>query len=400
MIAVHSRALKKSISIDRILGHIKGKEPGATVILLGGVHGNEPSGVFALSKVMATLEQKQTEIKGNIYAIAGNLPALEKEIRYNKEDLNRIWNDAKIKETITAKHTIMVADTQQLLEIYEIVTEILKKESGPFYFVDLHTTSGKTKPFITVNDNLLNRKFTQQYPVPLLLGIEEYLEGTFLSYINALGYVAFGFESGQHDAVSSIENHIAFVYLSLVFAGNLPTKELDFDSYYDLLEEKTQTLDSCYEIVYHYKIRKNENFNMLPGLENFELVQKGQNIALSDEKSVKVSESGNIFMPLYQAQGEDGFFIIKSVQPFFLVLSAILRKLHVDYLLPFLPGISWASKEKDSLTVNLKIVRFFAKNFFHLLGYRNRQIGATRITISNREASARNKEYIGTWWYK
>ena len=76
-------------------------------------------------------------------------------------------------------------------------------------------------PFITINDALINRKFSEQFPVPIVLGIEEYLNGPLLSYINQMGYVSLGFESGQHDDFSAITNSIAFVYLALVYSGVL-----------------------------------------------------------------------------------------------------------------------------------------------------------------------------------
>ena len=50
MIKVYSKALDQSIEVDRLIGQIRGEQPGPTIIFLGGMHGNEPSGVFALQK--------------------------------------------------------------------------------------------------------------------------------------------------------------------------------------------------------------------------------------------------------------------------------------------------------------------------------------------------------------
>jgi hypothetical protein len=398
MTKIYSTALKNSIEIGRIIAKINGGLPGPTIIFIGGVHGNEPSGVFALHEVLKNLNEKKTKLSGTIYALAGNLPALEKGIRYEKEDLNRIWSTERIEAFQSNKNSVVNNETKQALELLNCINSILRDEAGPFYFIDLHTTSSPTEPFITVNDNLLNRKFTQQYPVPLLLGIEEYLEGTFLNYINDMGFVAFGFESGQHDALESIDNHMAFVNLTLVFTGSIPRSEIEFEKHYNLLNEHTNHLAICYEIIYHYKIEKNEQFKMLPGFKNFEPVPRGVPIALSDERSVEAPQAGNIFMPLYQKKGNDGFFIIKPVPTIFLRLSTILRKLHIDYLLPFLPGISWVSKKRDALLVDLKIARFFAKNFFHLLGYRNRRLGDTTMIVRNREANSLKDAYKKAPW--
>ena len=205
MIKVYSKALDQSIEVDRLIGQIRGEQPGPTIIFLGGMHGNEPSGVFALQKVVDVLTEKNPPIKGSIYAISGNLPALAKGERFHTRDLNRMWTNENMNQLIAGKLEADCEDTVELLELYKLIQGILEKESGPFYFIDLHTTSSETIPFVLVNDSLVNRKFTEQYPLPMILGIEEYLEGPLLSYINELGYVAFGYEAEQHDDLVSID---------------------------------------------------------------------------------------------------------------------------------------------------------------------------------------------------
>jgi hypothetical protein len=399
MIEVYSKALNKTLSIDRVIGHIEGKNPGPTVIFIGGIHGNEPSGVFALHHVVDRLQSKKNIFNGNLYAIAGNLKALKAGMRYQNKDLNRLWKE-EINGPNASSTTAKNADYTERSEFLSAVSAILSKNTGPFYFIDLHTTSSATTPFITINDNMLNRKFTRQYPVPLLLGIEEYLVGTFLNYINAQGYVAFGFESGQHDALSSIEKHEAFVYLTLVFARSLMEAEFDYHPYYQLLAPSNQKGANFFEIIHHYKIKRDERFSMLPGLQNFQPVKQGDKIATSNGESIKVPKSGLIFMPLYQKQGEDGFFIIRPIPTVFLKLSAMLRQIHFDYVLPLFPGISWSSEKRDALRVNLKVARFLAKQFFHLLGYRSRQTDITHMIIRNREATSRKIDYKKELWYR
>ena len=96
-------------------------------------------------------------------------------------------------------------DEIELAELFALIQEIIQNQSGPLYFFDLHTTSSQSIPFIPVNDSLINRAFAQQYPLPLILGIEEYIEGPVLSYINELGFVSFGFEGGQHTDPISVK---------------------------------------------------------------------------------------------------------------------------------------------------------------------------------------------------
>jgi hypothetical protein len=105
-------------------------------------------------------------------------------------------------------------------------------------------------------------------------------------------------------------------------------------------------------------------------------------------------------MPLYQGKGDDGFFIIKKIPSVFLKLSKILRKTSVDRLFVLLPGISWGSDIKDELVVNLKVARFFTKQFFHLMGYRSKIKDTTHLNMKNREVAARNKDYKDQDWFK
>ena len=72
-----------------------------------------------------------------------------------------------------------------------------------------------------------------------------------------------------------------------------------------------------------------------------------------------------------------------------------------DSLLAILPGISWDTKEKNALRVNLRITKFLAKPIFHLLGYRNRKLDQTHLKIYNRERISKRKIYRKEkWWFK
>ncbi len=398
MIKVHSKALDHSIETDRIIDHIEGSGEGPTLIFMGGIHGNEPSGVFALKKVLQEVDR--TLVKGCIYAIAGNLWALERGVRYHEEDLNRVWMEDRIHRLPDSVKDAANEDIAQQVEIYKVVKEILSTNSGPFYFFDLHTTSSETVPFLTVNDSMLNRKFTVQYPLPIILGIEEYLEGPILSYINELGYVAFGYEAGQHDNMSSIENHMAFIYLSMVFCGSIKKKNINFHQCYDRLAKTTGDVRNIYEIYFRYLIQPDEEFKMRPGYFNFQRVRTGQVLADSNGKAIKAQSDGRIFMPLYQTQGIEGYFTIRRIPSIYLVLSGLLRKFRLDKWLTILPGIKWQDPKKHTLRVNQKIAFLFTKQFFHLLGYRSRRIDKTHLIMKNREEESRDAEYVRESWYE
>ncbi len=394
MTKIYSRALQKEIEVGRLIGNKVSQEEGPVLIFTGGIHGNEPSGIFALKKVLDKMEEEKIPFKGSFYAICGNLWALERGERFHKHDLNRLWSMDRMELLKSGKLKNEDEDTNQQLEIYDLISNILEKEKGPFYFIDLHTTSSETMPFLTVNDSLLNRKFTEQYPVPMILGIEEYLDGPLLSYINELGYIAFGFEGGQHDDLASIENHEAFVWLSMVYAGFIQKDAIDFDHYHAVLAKSCIDTQDIFEIYYRHEIQTGDQFKMKPGFVNFQPVEKGQVLAESNGEELRAKENHRIFMPLYQSQGNDGYFSIRKIPNIFLSFSATLRKYRTDRFLVFLPGVKWASKEhKDVLIVNAQIARFFTKKFFHLLGYRSQKLENKKYIMKNREAASRGIEY-------
>jgi len=392
---------KIAVKTKRIIGHIKGDLPGPTLIFFGGIHGNEQSGVTALEHIFQELAVASFSCKGVVYGIRGNIPALLKGKRFVEKDLNRIWTHARINNIDTNTNNSLAVEEKELAFIYKLISGILEREKGPFYFVDFHTTSSKTLPFITINDALINRRFAKLFPVPIILGIEEYLEGPLLSYINEKGYVAVGFESGQHTDEVSIKNSIAFTWLAMAFSGFLKRADIkNFKEHYVQLQNSAQNNSNVYEITYRHHLNSIRDFKMMEGFKSFEEVIEGTPLAIEKDEFIKVEKDAIMFMPLYQEQGEEGFFLIRRTPTWALTLSAFLRRTNFGSLLHILPGVSWANKEKKALMVNTKVAHFFTKTFFHLLGYRIRVLDKTHYAMNNRELTAKNEMYRNTWWYR
>ena len=397
MVEVYSKALNKSIFIERIIGKVVGRQEGPIIVFFAGIHGNETAGVFALNQVFN--EIKQEHVSGSIYGVSGNLEALKNHRRYIDEDLNRMWFDANLKSL--EKKTNLNTEENEQVELFRLLRGVLGNNKKPSYFIDLHTTSSKTLPFITINDALINRKFSTHFPVPIVLGIEEYLEGPLLSYINKLGYVSLGFESGQHHEQQAITNAVSFIFLSLVFANCIKKIDVpDYDLFYNQLKFEAAQKAHIFEVIYLHEIKEKEIFKMKSNFKSFQNIDKGKLLAISNGDKITSRYKAKIFMPLYQSQGKEGFFIIKKIHPFFLWLSEIMRRIRIDGLLVLFPGISWKSKTEGVLKVNLKITKFMAKPIFHLLGYRNKQFNHSSIYLFNRERTSKKKMYKSQPWYK
>ncbi len=395
----YNKVLGKSPRINRIIGRIDGTKPGPCLIFFGGIHGNEPLGVHTLNQVIAQLKKKQDLFHGTLIAIGGNLWALERSMRYQEADLNRMWTQDRLNVLADGTFIPKNEDEKQQLEIFRLLKDILINETGPFYFFDLHTTSSPTIPFITVNDSMLNRKFTKQYPLPLVLGIEEFLDGPLLSYINELGYVSFGFEGGQHDDLDSIKNLEVFIYLSLVFTGALPKNAVDYEEYIAHWNTFTQNYQRFYEIYHRFEVKENERFKMKPGFSNFQNINRDEILATINDKIIRSTGKSIIFMPLYQLKGSDGYFLIRKIPGFFLWLSSILRKYRMDRILILLPGIRWSSSLRDTMIVNRRVAPLITRQLLHLFGYRCKLKNDNYLIIKNREYRSRKQDYEQEKWF-
>ncbi len=358
-----------TLNLHRILGNKEGSKQRPTVVIFAGIHGNENAGVEASKKVLHQIKKKNTPFNGNLFVILGNINALRKGLRFEDIDLNRIWNKENI-EAIENNSIELNAEVKEQIEIYRIIKEILKFEKGPFYFIDLHTTSSPTVPFITISDSLNNRKFSSNFPVPVVLGIEEYLDGPLLTYINEYGHIALGFEGGQHADPQSVNNCEAFIWKALVHSKCVAKKNIsNYEKYKKILS------DLCckyqfFEINYRYALEKNEKFKMISGFINFETIKKDQELARSNGSDITAISDGRIFMPLYQDLGEDGFFILQKISAFWLKTSIVVRKFKINHFLRLIPGVDKDPDNNFTLIVNPKIAKFLTKDIFHLFGYR------------------------------
>ncbi len=78
--------------IERVIGTIDGNSDGRQVVFFAGIHGNEPAGIVALKRVINRIKEAGIPFHGKLWALEGNLPALQANKRFIDKDLNRIWH--------------------------------------------------------------------------------------------------------------------------------------------------------------------------------------------------------------------------------------------------------------------------------------------------------------------
>jgi predicted deacylase len=364
----------KTVTTERIQ-HAGADIPGGPIVVLFvGIHGNETAGVRAVENVLGKISANGASAGGSLYAITGNLEALARGVRYVDTDLNRLWEmynterDFSVSVNVDEKTPVEYLES---LRVKSAIEEILEKHNHDrrnFIFADLHTTSSESCAFILLNDSLANREVARKFPVPQILGIEENIQGTLLSYINNLGYKAIGFEAGAHTSEKSVERSEAFIELLLHNTGVMKLDDKELRKCEEIISAYSDVPDTYFEIRYHHLIENAERFNMIAGFNNFDPVKEGIPLAYDEGAMIRAPESGRIFMPLYQKRGNDGFMIIEEVSPFWLTLSGWLRQSSIHSILRFLPGVE--KKDSQTYEVNRDVAIFFVKEIFHLLGYR------------------------------
>jgi predicted deacylase len=378
----------------RVIGRMRAQAPGPTVISIGGMHGNEPSGVIALRQLVERMEKEQLLRSGEFIALTGNIGALQEGKRYIDRDLNRMWKfNQDYTELAPVAHCY---EAKEMAALNSVINQAIEERRGPLIFLDLHTTSAISPPFVLIGDTLRNRKFVRNLGLPVILGLEEQLNGPFLSYLNTLGHISIGFEAGQHNDPVSVDNHYSLLMLVLAKAGLISARDIkDYDVNHSWLDSQTdKELKTFFEVRYRKSVHEGEGFKMEPGYHNFQPIVNREVLAHNDGGKIRAREKGRIFMPLYQSQGDDGFFIVRKIPPFWLRVSAILRRLKTQHVMRLLPGISRYERDSDMLVVNTRVVRWFGTQFLHLMGYRKRSHHDGKLLFIKREYDLKGPESV------
>jgi succinylglutamate desuccinylase len=319
--------------------------------------------------------------------VAGNVEALNAGVRFVQNDLNRIWRSGHIDMCDRAADTGRIShEDAQMQTLRQIIHHVVDNSTGPVYFLDLHTTSGETVPFGVVGDTLRNRTFALHFPVPIVFGLEEQIDGTITEYVNNLGCATMGFEGGRHDDPASVDAHEAALWTALQAAGILRDPlPPDLQALCGALAQRTSHLPRVFEVRYRHSVTPADNFVMASGFSNFTCVRRGDLLARDRQGDIRAVESARLLLPLYQKQGDDGFFLARPVRGVWLALSSMLRRMNAHKLAVHFPGVQIHPTRADTLIVNQRVARWFVIEVFHLLGYRRRKRENGLLIFSRRQ---------------
>ncbi|MGB3774927.1 MAG: succinylglutamate desuccinylase/aspartoacylase family protein [Leeuwenhoekiella sp.] len=294
--------------IDRLLGKYTSGIEGPLLFISGGIHGNEPSGVEAIIEVFEQLQKEKPKINGTVIGVAGNKTALNKEVRYIDEDLNRAWTKKNIESGNTG-----TSEKKEMFEVIDVLKQYPQDDFTKRYFLDCHTTSSASLPYISVQEVNDNDDWAHKFPPYIIRGFSDIVYGCIDHYLSRTGITGFVFEGGKHDSPKAAENHEGMIWLALEKACHLDLSSLSTLPNAINAIKNRQEEQKTFEILHRFGIDDGSTFKMEPGYENFQKIEKGEFLAVYNGEKIYSEWDAHIFMPLYQNQGNDGFFIIEEV---------------------------------------------------------------------------------------
>lgn len=292
---------------ERLLGRYGNGADGKTLVITADAMDDEHRSAFAVRKVLKTLAKNKIPIKGEIVGLAGNTGSS------NKNLLGELKGSFSTDSLPANQGEYLGYNKAE--EFVELIEEFEKIPGAAVFYFDLKTSSSVHAPYICHSSNANCKAFASSFPFYKVMGLDKYITDHLGFYLHAKNYTCSTLKVGVHPHFSAEQIHEAAIWWALVQIGCIQEEDVP-----DLVKHK-EVLDGClsdegkktFEVTFKYSIKEDEYFRMIPGYKNFQKIEAGEVLATSDGACVSSHWDGRIFMPLYHAQSNDGFFVLKEI---------------------------------------------------------------------------------------
>lgn len=308
---------------ERVISKYKGENPGPLLIVFGGMHGNEPAGIKAIEMmskmlVVEPITNPEFKFNGSFLGLIGNLQAYHKNQRFISQDLNRSFTKKNIEIVESLPEEELKDELLEIKQILKVIRETIDEiKPEKVVVLDLHTTSSYGGIFTITTDDPESLRIAVELHAPVIKGMLNGIKGTTLHYFTRENFnidmTPVTFESGQHDEMLSINRAIAAITNCMRTIGNVSPEHVE-NQHDKLLIEHSKDLPKVSELISKHNINDGDNFSMNPNYKNFQKISSGEIIAMDNDGPIEAPEDALLLMPLYQSQGEDGFFLIKKLE--------------------------------------------------------------------------------------
>ena len=270
--------------IAESIWEIRGSAHGKTVVILGGIHGNERTGIEVVQRLRDLfISEKNRIASGTLILALGNLEAIKLNRRFTKDgkDLNRLFSD---------KHFSQAPDgtpedaRSRLLAPFLAQADIL---------LDLHATNKPSVPFFVCADTERHLDVCRYFSAGRLLADPNHVLGgepvTTDEYVDLCGGVGVCYETGFAADTSRAHEVVEEVLMLLRGVGivqdDIPPKSRPRSKEIFVLAGRID-LDA-----------RGFRFADQKGSESFEEIKKGEIIGFAGREPIVSEEDGVLVFP-------------------------------------------------------------------------------------------------------
>lgn len=271
------------MKLPKDVTQIDGANPGPTVAIFAGVHGNEKAGVYALRELLPTLQIT----KGKLYVVFANPPAIEQDVRMLAKNLNRCFT---VENTGTTYEDVRARELMKMLDQCDAL-------------LDLHMFYDKVgQPFVICEDDAV--PIARNFDVEIIsTNWTEVEPGGTDGYMYAKGKIGICVECGP---ISKSREYTAFAKRTVY----------QFLKYYNMTDQDVTYSDIQKRVIKAEKVvfKTDDSFALEPGLKNFQRLKTNQLIAQSSQTKFRSGVNECIIFPHYGARiGEEAYILGKEL---------------------------------------------------------------------------------------
>ena len=221
---------------------------GSNLLVFGGIHGDEPCGVYAIERFMQEYQLGKWQLKnGSITFAYGNLEALGVKKRYVDYNMNRMFGLSEVGlESVE----------------YERVRMLETLFDGKDAFLDLHSASSQAPDFMMAEKIAFDLACSLG-PSFVVSGWEKFADvgGDTECFANGLGIPGMTYEAGQNDDPVALQNAYEVLLRFLSVNGVID---------YNFIPQMP-----CAMVLSEVILKKSDADKWLVDIENFKFVPKG-----------------------------------------------------------------------------------------------------------------------------
>lgn len=286
---------------------IVGSNAGPTIVVFGGVHGNELTGIEVVQKMRSIFVGEGRDLPeriehGTLYLILGNPKAIAQNSRgsYDHADLNRCF-------TLDADWSNKTDKTYEQVRARELAEILLTADVS----IDLHAMNKPSVPFLCCTADKAHEKIYRWFDCDRVLADPRHILGgevvTTDEFVDANGGVGICYETGMSSDVSRVDEVMRNVMNVLRDQGMIDEQVVS----------RTQTTRSVYELVSvlnltHVGFRYADD----RGAGSFEAFARGDTIGYVGNDPIIAEFDGVIVfpkLPEFQALGKPIVYLAKRI---------------------------------------------------------------------------------------